>query len=144
MDEVVLSNEEIEAEDRFMEGIPRFNIAAFFMPFIWGPAHGFWITILYYPILLLADDMLYEAYTQQTVLSLVLAVVLVIILFVVSLLFAILSQPYAAHRFVDRGHTKEMYLKRQKVWAGVSVVVFVAMIVAATYYNLAIRPGLDF
>lgn len=144
MSEQILSKEEIEAEDRFMKGIPRFNIAAFFMPFIWGPAHGIWATILYYPVLLFADNAVYAAYSEQSVLSIVLAVVIVVSLTAVTVVFAILSQPYAAHRAINHGSTKEAYLKRQKVWAVVAVIVFAVMIGLATYYNLAIRPGMDF
>lgn len=136
----ILSKEEIAAEDKFMEGIPRFNIAAFFMPFIWGPANGFWVCILYYPVLLFADNALYAAYTEQSVLSIVVAAVILISLIAFTAVFAILSQPYAAHRVIDRGMSKEKYLKRQGVWAVVSLIVFIAMIALATYYNLMIRP----
>lgn len=143
MPEQILSKEEIEAEDRFMKGIPRFNIGAFFLPFIWGPAHGFWITILYYPVLLFADNAVYAAYSEQSVLAIVVAVLIVVSLIVVTAFFAILSQPYAAHRAVNHGSTKEAYLKRQKIWAVVAVVVFAIMMGLATYYNLMIRPGLE-
>jgi len=55
-----LTDEQIKAEEEFMRGLPRFNVAAFLLPPIWGPAHGFWVTILYYPIWLFVDN-LYHA-----------------------------------------------------------------------------------
>ena len=44
-----LTDEEIAREDEFLKGLPRFNIGAFLLPPIWGAAHGFWVTILFYP-----------------------------------------------------------------------------------------------
>ena len=51
-----------------------------------------------------------------------------------------IGQPIAAHRAVSRGKTKEDYLKSQRVWAVVCVVIGVIALAAATYYNLVIRP----
>ena len=81
-----LTDEQIAAEERFLEGIPRWNIGALFLPPIWGPAHGFWA--------------------------------------------------------VARGVSKEMYVRRERIWAVVCVVIGCAMIGFATWYNLMIRPGL--
>ncbi len=50
------------------------------------------------------------------------------------------GQPFAAHRAASRGEDKDTYLRRQRVWAVASVVAGCAMIAAATYYNLVIRP----
>ena len=50
------------------------------------------------------------------------------------------TRPIAAHRAVSRGKTKEDYLKSQRVWAVVCVVIGVIALAAATYYNLVIRP----
>ena len=49
-----LTDEQIAQEEKFLEGIPRLNIGALFLPPIWGPAHGIWITILWYPVWLFA------------------------------------------------------------------------------------------
>ena len=54
-----LTDEQIAREERFLEGIPRLNIGALFLPPIWGPAHGMWATILFYPIWLFADNTFY-------------------------------------------------------------------------------------
>ena len=57
-----LTDEQIAREEKFLEGIPRLNIGALFLPPIWGPAHGMWAAILFYPIWLFADNMFYAAY----------------------------------------------------------------------------------
>ena len=98
-----LTDEQIAQEEKFLKGIPRVNVGALFLPPIWGPAHGIWITILWYPIWLFADTTFYAA---------------------------------------ARGVSKEDYLKRERIWAIVCVIVGCAMIAAATYYNLVIRPTL--
>lgn len=137
-----LSDEQIAQEEEFLKGIPRLNIAALFLPPIWGPAHGIWATILYYPIWLLADNVIYTAWSERSVLSIVIAILVFAGLAVGTLVFAILSQPFAAHRAASKGISKEVYLKRERIWAVVSVVVGLLMIAWATYYNLAIRPSL--
>ena len=39
-------------------------------------------------------------------------------------------------------HPESAYLRRQRIWAAVSVVAGCAMIAGATYYNLVVRPNL--
>lgn len=137
-----LTDEQIAQEEKFLEGIPRVNIGALFLPPIWGPAHGVWLTILWYPIWLFADNTFYAAFSERTVLSIVVALIVFVTLTAGTVAFAIVSQPLAAHRAAGRGVSKEDYLKRERIWAIVSVIVGCVMIAAATYYNLAIRPTL--
>ena len=138
----VLTDEQIACEEEFLKGLPLINVGALFLPPIWGPAHGFWITILYYPAWLFADNCFYAAYSERTTSSIVFAVIVFLSLLAVTLVFARLSQPYAAHRAVARGATKEEYIRRERVWAICCVVAGLVMIAAATYYNLVIRVGL--
>lgn len=137
-----LTDEQIAREEEFLKGLPLINWGALFLPPIWGPAHGFWITILYYPAWLFADNCFYAAYSERTTASIVFAVVVFLTLFIVTLVFARLSQPIAAHRAAERGSTKEEYVRKEKIWAIVCIVAGLVMIVAATYYNLVIRAGL--
>ncbi len=135
-----LSDKEIKAEEKFMEGLPRINIGALLLPPIWGPAHGFWVTILFYPAWLLADNLFYAVYVEPTVLSVVLAVCTFIVLLVITIAFSLVSQPIAAHRAEDKGKTREQYLKAEKIWAIVGVAGALLMLGIATWYNLDIRP----
>ena len=50
-----LTDQQIAREEKFLEGIPRLNVGALFLPPIWGPAHGMWAALLFYPIWLFAD-----------------------------------------------------------------------------------------
>lgn len=131
---------EIKYRDQMTRDLPPINLAALFMPPIWGPANGIWITILYYPLWLFADNLFYSAYSNPSPLSIILSVIVAIVLAVVTIFFARISQGYACARALDRGKTKEQYLKRQKIWAIAMGIVAFVMIVAATYYNLVIRP----
>ena len=137
-----LTDEQIAQEDKFLEGIPRMNIGALFLPPIWGPAHGIWATILFYPLWLFADNVFYAAFSQRTALSVVVAVLMFASLTAGTVVFAILSQPFAAHRAASRGVSKQTYVCRERIWAYVSVIAGCAMIAAATYYNVVIRPSL--
>ncbi len=135
-----LTDEQIAQEEKFLEGIPRLNIGALFLPPIWGPAHGIWASILFYPIWLFADNSFYAAWTERTPLAFIVAAVVFVTLTAGTVAFAIIGQPFAAHRAASRGVSKEDYLRRQRIWAVASVVVGCIMIAAATYYNLVIRP----
>lgn len=135
-----LTDEQIAEEEKFLKGIPRFNIGAFFMPPIWGPAHGIWASIIFYPLWLIADNTFYAAFSQRTAMSIAVAIFVFVVTVALTVAFSIVGQPIAAHRAAAKGKTKEEYLKTQRIWAVVCVVIGLAAIAAATYYNLAIRP----
>jgi hypothetical protein len=127
-------------QEQIMEGLPPINIAALFMPPIWGPANGIWLTILYYPVWLFADNLFYGAYSNPQPLTVALSIVAAVVLALVTIVFARAGQGYACQRALKMGKTKEQYLANQKKWAVAMVVLAVAMIILATYYNLVIRP----
>ena len=126
-----LTDEEIAREEKFLEGVPRVNIGALFLPPIWGPAHGMWAAIFFY-----------AAFATPSTLSIVFAVIVFVLLTAATVAFSVVSQPFAAHRAAKHGVSREKYLSRERIWAVVSVIVGCVMIAAATYYNLVIRPGL--
>ncbi|MCH4183979.1 MAG: viscotoxin-A3 [Eggerthellaceae bacterium] len=136
-----LSDRQIEDEEKFLQGMPYFNIGALFIPPIWGPAHGMWSSILFYPIWLLADNCFYMAWSLQTTVSMIMAIVVGIALVCITFIFGRLGQPFAAHRSIDsKGVDKTTYLRHERIWAIVGVVVGCCMLALATWYNLAIRP----
>ena len=133
-------SEEVPIEEVDLSGLPPLNLGALFMPPIWGPAHGIWITILYYPAWLLIDNLLYGAYENPSPLTITLGIIAAVILAGVTIVFARASQVYALRRDLSRGKTKEQYQKRQIIWAITLGILSAVMIAAATYYNLVIRP----
>ena len=137
-----LTDEQIAREEEFLSGMPRVNLGALFLPPVWGAAHGLWVAILFYPLWLFADNCFYGAWSNPSPLSIGVALAVFASLAAGTVVFAILGQPFAAHWSAARGMTKEQYLRRQRIWAVASIVVGVAMILAATYYNLEIRPTL--
>lgn len=132
-------NEVRAYKNALVEELPPINLGALFMPPIWGPAHGIWVTILFYPIWLFADNLLYAAYSNPEPLSITLAVLMVVILAAVTIIFARASQGYACQRALKRGKTKETYLKEQRIWAVVSALIAIVFLAAATYYNVFFR-----
>ena len=128
------------SQEQIMEGLPPINIGALFMTPIWGAANGIWLAILYYPVWLLADNLFYGAYSNPQPLTVGLSIVAALVLAFVTIVFARAGQGYACQRALSMGKTKEQYLRSQKKWAVAMVLLAVVMIVAATYYNLVIRP----
>lgn len=137
-----LTNEQIAKEEIFLKGLPRMNWGAFFMPGIWGPAHGFWVSILFYPLWVFIDYLIYGAYTDPQPWTIAIAAICSILLAAITIAFAIVSQPFAAHRANDKGISRETYLKRERIWAVVCIIIAIAAIAWATYYNLEVRTAL--
>ena len=134
-----LTDRQIAEEEKFLEGLPPINIGAMFMPGIWGPAHGYWACILFYPLYLFADNLFYSAYTVGEAWTVALAVVAGVVLLAAHVAFARVSQPLSAHKAEAKGVSRERYLRRERIWAVVCVVLAIAALAWATYYNLSIR-----
>ena len=137
-----LTDEQIAQEEKFLEGLPRVNIGALVMPGIWGPAHGFWACILFYPLMIFIDYVVYGSYIKPEAWTIALAVIGVALYIAASVVFSIVSQPFAAHRAEAKGVSREQYLKRERIWAVVCVIVLIIALAWATYYNLEIRTVL--
>ena len=134
-----LTDEQIAEEEKWMEGLPRMNWGAFFMPGIWGPAHGFWVSILFYPLWIFVDYLIFGAYLNPEPWTIALAVVAIAVIVGITIAFAIVSQPFAAHRAEAKGVSREKYLKRERIWTAISLVLAIAALAWATYYNINIR-----
>ena len=137
-----LSDEQVAQEEAFLSGVPRFNIGAFLLPGIWGPCHGLWVCILFYPLWLFADNVFYGAYVERTALGLAIAAIVFVALLVVQIVFGVLSQPYAWHKAAAKGVSKETYVARERMWAIAMALLGAAALAVATYYNLNMRPFL--
>lgn len=138
-----LTDEQIAQEEKFLKGLPRVNLGALFLAPVWGPAHGMWAAFLFFVAWLFVDNVIYAATVEPTVLNVILAVLMTVALVGGTLVFAIVSQPFAAHRAEAMGESRADYLRRQRIWAAVSFVVAVIVVVLASYYNLEIRPFVE-
>lgn len=137
-------NAELEREIAMLQVVPRINIGALFMPPIWGPAHGMWLTILFYPLWLLADNCFYAAYAEPSPLSIVIAISVGILLVVGTFLFAGIAQHKGVHRAVsEKNMTVEAYRRAERIWAVVSIIIALVALVFATWFNLSgLRGGI--
>lgn len=101
------------------------------------------MTIIWYPLWLLADNCFYLAYSNPAPQWIALALVVGVVLTAATFVYARLAQPYGLHRAIEqKGKTKEQYLRTERIWAIVGVIAGAALIAGATYYNIAIRPGM--
>lgn len=134
-----LTDQQIAQEREFMEGLPRVNWGALFLAPIWGPAHGMWATFLYYPLWIFVDNCVFAAVREPSPLSVAVAVLLSVVTVASCVIFAIVSQPLAAHRAERLGVSRATYLKRERIWAVAGALGAVAVVALATWYNLNIR-----
>ncbi len=123
-------------------GLPKINLGALFMPPVWGPAHGNLLTILFYPIWIFADDLFYSAYSAPSPLTIILAILTFVLLAGATVMFAMRSQTPAYAIALEKGKTREEYLRREKIWAIAMGIFALILIVVATWYNISVKPGL--
>lgn len=137
-----LSEEDMAREDEFLADVPFLNLGALFMPPIWGIAHGDWPCILFYPLWVFADNLIFNAVQNPSALTILFAIITIVIALGLMFAYARISSPRSAHQAAERGDTLEHYLKVQRRWAVGMAVIAIAMLIFATWYNLNIRPGL--
>ena len=136
-----LTDEQIAEEEKFLRGLPRVNVGALLLAPVWGPAHGMWPAFLFFVAWLFVDNAIWAASVQPTVMNVVLATVMLVGLVAATVVFAIVAQPFAAHRAEAMGVDRATYLRRQRAWAVAGAVAAVAVVAFATWYNLAMRPA---
>lgn len=126
-------------EDEPLPHMPALNVGALFMPALWGPVHGQWYMILFYPLWLVLDNLIYGAVHGSG---------MAVLAVVASLLTAAFTIYYALHAnswgyvraAADR--TPDEYLRVERRWSVVFVLIAIAFLVFASWYNVAVRPGL--
>ena len=119
--------------------LPKMNWGAFFMPALWGPGHGQWYLILMYPILIFLDNIVYTA-VHAGGLYILLAVACLACMLAFLIVYA-RGANMAGYLRVSHAKTVDEYLKGEKRWTWAMIAVAVVFIVFATYYNIAVRPG---
>lgn len=114
--------------------LPKINWGALFMPAIWGPAHGQWLTILFYPIWIFADTCFVNAIFHGGVF--ILFALLVFLGTAAVTIFYARTAGQKAYVRVAHKMSLERYLKRERIWALVSACIALVFIGLATWYNL--------
>ena len=111
-----------------------FNWGAFFAPFLWGPAHRIWVGAVFVPILAFLDSIVIQAVKRGGWMWVPAG--------------AIVAATIAMMYWFGRTGSLQAYLRTawgeptarfnrgQRVWAVVSFVMFVLVIVFATVWNL--------
>ncbi|MDR2672933.1 MAG: hypothetical protein LBC35_06610 [Coriobacteriales bacterium] len=117
--------------------LPKLNIGALLMPAIWGPAHGQWITILFYPLWLFADISFTNAIFYGG-LAMLLAITVFIGTAAFTIFYARTAGKSAYLRVADKMSLAE-YLQGEKRWAFISAAIAFVLLALATGYNLALR-----
>lgn len=138
-----LTDEQIAKEEKFLRGLPRVNMGALLLAPVWGPAHGMWPAFLFFVAWLFVDNAIWAASVQPTVMNVVLATVMLVGLVAATVVFAIVAQPFAAHRAEAMGVDRATYLRRQRAWAVAGAVAAVAVVAFATWYNLDMCPAME-
>lgn len=125
--------------DEPLPHMPALNVGALFMPALWGPVHGQWYMILFYPLWLLLDNLIYGAVHGNGMG--ILAGVAAAITAAFTIYYALHANAWGYVRAAaDR--TPAEYLRVERRWAVVFVLIAVAFLVFATWFNVFVRPGM--
>jgi len=119
--------------------LPRFNLAAFLIPPIWGPAHGQWVGAIFLPMWLFVDSIIASA-GRGGAGTTVAAVIVVGCTLAFGAFFAKRGNGLAYRRVCGQ-MSVEQYVRRERVWAVVSVPVAAALIGWALWFHLVFEAA---
>lgn len=126
----------ILAEDEPVPELPRFNLGAFLVPPVWGPAHGLWAGAIFLPMWLFMDSVIATAIGRGSA-SAAGGVAIVALTLGAQAWFAKRANGLAWRRVSDRVPVDE-FVRRERVWAVALVPVAVLLIGWAVYYRLVL------
>lgn len=116
--------------------MPAFNLAAFLIPPIWGPAHGQWAGAVFLPLWLFVDSIVASAIGRGIGMGIASG-------FVVAMTLAMQAwfarNGYALAWRHNAGRLEpQRFLRRQRMWGIVGVVLTPLMFAWATYFHLVL------
>jgi hypothetical protein len=117
--------------------LPRFNVAAFLVPFIWGPAHGQWAGLFFLPIWLFVDNTIRSAREVGGVLVWASALVVAATL-AFQFYFALRANGLAYRRVCDQ-LSVEAFVRRERFWAVGGIVAFLLAAAWVVAYESLLR-----
>ena len=115
--------------------LPRFNLAAFLLPPVWGPAHGQWVGVLFLPIWVFADNVAATLGRGNIAVAGVAIVLPATVAF--QAYFAKRANGLAWRRAAGRLSIEE-FVRRERLWAFVCAPIGVALLCWALYYRLVL------
>lgn len=119
--------------------MPKLNLGALFMPALWGPGHGQWYMILFYPLWLFLDRLIYGAVYGYS--SKIVAIFCALVMAGFTVFYALNANKFGYVKAAATT-TPEQYMKRERVWTIIMVAIAIVFLVFATWYNVAVRPTL--
>lgn len=125
------------APEEPVPSLPRFNLAAFLVPPIWGPAHGQWTGAIFLPLWLFADSTFRSV--GRNAATMIAAVVVGAGTLAAMAWFAKRANGLAWRDQWDRVSVAE-YTKRERAWALLAVPLAALLLAAALYFNLVVLP----
>ncbi len=125
--------------DEAIPRLPRFNLGAFLMPFLWGPGHGQWVGAFFLPIWLFMDSIVRTAITGPNALK-VAATFVVVATVAFEAHFAKRANGLAWRRVYAK-MTVDEFVRRERLWTVAMIPLFVAFFAWAVYYDVARRES---
>lgn len=117
--------------------IPGFNWGAFFIPPIWGVAHGQWAAVFFLPLWVFVDNIL-QGPRPFGMWSVALGWVMFGLTLGAQALFAAHANRVAWHRVAARV-SADQFARRQRIWGAVGAVTFIGMATWITLFQLGYR-----
>ena len=115
--------------------LPRFNLAAFLVPPIWGPAHGQWVGVVFLPMWLFVDSIVASG-GAGGVPTRSASLVVVVATLAFQAFFAKRANGLAWRRVAEKVPVA-LFARRERWWAIASVPVAAALLGWAVWFHLA-------
>lgn len=128
-------------DDQAVPSLPRFNLAAFLIPPIWGPGHGVWIGAIFLPIWLFADSVIVSAARFGGRGQWIGAAIVLSATVAFEYFFARRANGVAFRRVMHKT-TAEEFVRRQRKWALVAIPVAIMLLGWGLYFDLVLGPAL--
>jgi len=129
------------ADDEPVPTMSRFNLGAFLMPPIWGPANGAWAGAIFLPIWLFADSVIVSA-ARRGGMGLWIGAAFVIAATLAFEYFFARRANGVAYRRVMHKMSAEEFARRQRIWAIMSIPIAFALIGWGLYFDIVLWPVL--
>lgn len=128
-------------EDDPVPQLPRFNLSAFLLPFIWGPAHEQWVGAAFLPIWLFLDSIVGTA-NKGGVPGAVGAFVVVTVTLTFQAFFAKRANG-VAYRRVMADTTVDEFRRRERIWTLASLPAAALLAAWVIWFHIAVAPTLS-